>query len=500
VIAFAARASEVQDLRAEFERLRGDFNKKGDSTSIGHTESTLNSRYGPNATVTTKDGKLQISGLTQIWFTAMQDDHKGIVQPAPGNNLALAEPNGKNDRSTFRIRRTEIRFAMDINENLLGYVMIDPARETNLFFTPVPTFPQHNGIFNNPNLATGIGAQGGNEIIPQLLQDAYINYHGVVPHHDFTIGQFKPPTGEEANRNSGQLDFVERAMCTGITNVRDIGAMVHGSWVDGRVQYWFGAFDGPNGTILSDPEIVEGGNRTSTQNEKDFAWRIAVRPIWSTDKWYGRLEVGYDRTDGIHGTSGQGFDPSLGNNSLNEQRTAVNRQGAWGWYRPNGPVRGWWFRGEWASFKDRFDSRFRTAMLGTGGATDVNGNYLGQLNPAPITQEGWYFGTGYRISDSPFAEHFNNNCGNWFHWVYDLEFAFRYEVFQNVAVESPSNPDRHTNLYKTQAYTAGVNYYIKKWDARIQLNGIVVDDPHVKNIGIREIKNNLLVASFQVMF
>src|SRR4029079_10475938 len=87
VIAFAARASEVQDLRAEFERLRGDFNKKGDNTSIGHTESTLNSRYGPTATVTTKDGKLQISGLTQIWFTAMQDDHKGIVQPAPGNNL-----------------------------------------------------------------------------------------------------------------------------------------------------------------------------------------------------------------------------------------------------------------------------------------------------------------------------------------------------------------------------------------------------------------------------
>jgi len=500
VISLAANASQVQDLRAEFEKLRADFNKQPDAgqAPIDHV---ISSRYGPNATVTTKDGKLQIGGLIQVWFTAMQNDHKGIVQPAPGNNLALPEPNGLNDRSTFRIRRTDLRMAYDLTPEITGYFMVDPTRESNLFYTPIPTFPQHNGIFTNPGLATGKGAQAGNTIIPQVLQDAYINYHVDGWHHDFTIGQFTPPAGEEANRNSGQLDFVERAMATGVAKVRDIGVQVHGSWWDGRLQYWAGVFNGATGTILADPEILEGGNRSSTQDDKNISFRIAARPVWNAEKWYGRLEVGYGRTDGSNGSSGQAFDSSKAINGMNQQKTAVNRQGAWAWYRPGDAVRGWWFRGEWASYHDRFgaDPRFRTNLLGTGGASDDSGNVVGQLNPSPVTQSGWYFGSGYRISDSPFADHFKK-CDNAFSWVYDLEFTFRYEVFQNIAAESPSNPDRHTNLYKTQAFTGGVNYYIKKWDARIQLNGIVVDEPEVPNLGIREIKNNLLVLSFQVMF
>jgi hypothetical protein len=499
-VSFAVQASDVQDLRAEFERLRAEFNKKSDDGKAP-IDNVIASRYGPNATVTTKDGKLQVGGLLQVWFLAMQDDHKGIVQPAPGNNLAAPEPNGLNDRSTFRIRRTELRLSYDINQDISGYIMMDPTRETNLFFTPFPTFPQHNGIFVNPNLASGKGAQAGNTIIPQLLQDAYINYHPDGWHHDFTIGQYTPPEGEEANRNSGQLDFVDRAMCTAVGKVRDIGLQVHGSWWDGRFQYWTGVFNGAVGTILADPEILEGGNRTSTQNDKNFSLRITARPIWSADKWYGRLELGGHRTDGRNGSSGQAFDPSRAINGLNRQATWVNREGAWAWYRPGCAVRGWWFRGEWASYHDRFgaDPRFRTNLLGTGSITDDSGNPVGQANPAPTTQSGWYFASGYRISDSRFADHFKN-CDSWFRWMYDMEFTFRYEIFQNVIAESPSNPDRQTNLYKTQAYTAGINYYIKKWDARIQLNGSVVDDPEVKNLGIREIKNNLLVVSFQVMF
>src|SRR5208283_2550368 len=94
--------------------------------------------------------------------------------------------------------------------------------------------------------------------------------------HDFTIGQFKPPSGEEAWRNSGQLDFVDRAMVTAVSNVRDIGAMVHGSWFKDRFQYWLGAFDG-SGNMLTDPEIGsgQGANRSATNDNKDIAWRIA---------------------------------------------------------------------------------------------------------------------------------------------------------------------------------------------------------------------------------
>jgi hypothetical protein len=497
----AVQASQVQDLRAEFEKLRGEINHNTDSQKpvIGSVESSIDSRYGPAAAVSTKDGTLRVGGLLQVWFYVMQQDHKGIVQPAPGNNLAISEPNGLNDRSTFRIRRSEINFSIEIHEYISAYVMIDPARESNVLFTPLPTFSPHNSVTGNFNIKTGKALQGsGNTIISSVCQDAYISYHGIVPHHDFTIGQFKPPSGEEAWRNSGYLDFVDRSLPTAVSNVRDIGVMAHGTWWDNRFQYWAGIFDGPTGTILAPDEIDEAGNRPSTQEFKNIAERIAVRPVWNADKWYGRFELGYSRTDGENGTGGNGFDSTKATNGLNRQKTAVNRQDAWVWYRPGNAVRGWWFRGEWASFHDRFDPRFRTNLLGTSSAVDDNGNPIGQLNPAPITQSGWYFSTGYKISDSRFSNYFQN-CDSW-RWVNNLEFAFRYESFQNVAAESPSNPDRHTNLYKTQTYTAGINYYVKKYDARIQLNGIAVDDPEVKNIGIREIKNNLLVLSFQVMF
>ncbi|MFH0938631.1 MAG: porin [Planctomycetota bacterium] len=503
-------ASPVEDLRKEVEKLRKDVSKQETAakSSVGRLNDLASAKYGPDAPVTTKNGKLQIGGLLQVWFQSIQNDHVGIVKAAAGNNLDNSpggfpppEPNEVLDNDTFRIRRAELRFTLDIHENVLAYVMIDPARESNITFTPVPTFPAHNAVFSNPNLRTGSGLQSGQTIIPQLLQDAYINFHGIVPHHDFTIGQFKPPAGEEAWRSSGHLEFVERAMVTAINNVRDIGAMMHGTWVDNRVQYWVGVFNGPDGTVLTDPEILEGGNRSDDNNAKDIAWRVAVRPVWSQEKWWGRLELGYARTDGYRGSSGTGFDPDLATNGLNRAQTAINRQGAWAWYRPNGEVKGWWLRGEWGSGKDCYSASrgFRTNLLSTGGATDVNGNIVGQLNPTPVTVQGWHFDTGYKLSNSIWAESLKsgNGCVRWLH---DIEFAFRYETYQNVAAEDLVQPDRHTDQFKTHAYTAGINYYLKNHDVKLQANYIWVNDPSDNTRGLREVKNNVFVVAFQVMF
>ena len=130
------------------------------------------------------------------------------------------------------MRRTELKFTMDIHENVTAVVMIDPAREAVSF----PNITDNQGLFkrrnniapefdaaNDPpgsttavsNVQTGAGA------VPRLLQDAYINYHGVIPHHDFTIGQFKPFLGEEGIRSSSQLDFVERSF------LGQIGVAIH---------------------------------------------------------------------------------------------------------------------------------------------------------------------------------------------------------------------------------------------------------------------------------
>jgi phosphate-selective porin len=86
--------------------------------------------------------------------------------------------------------------------------------------------------------------------------------------------------------------------------------------------------------------------------------------------------------------------------------------------------------------------------------------------------------------------------------LYNLEFAMRYEVYQNVAMEDLVESDRHTDLFKTQAWTIGVNYYIQKNNAKIQANYIFVDDPSSSSElrGLREVRNDIFVVNFQIGF
>jgi len=307
-------ALDVDALKKEVERIREEIKHQDDPAlaPVSKLDTNMLDKYGPNDSVKTRVGALGITGLVQIWYQTIQNDSRGIVVPTASNNLGglglpggnvtgpVPEPNGVLDNDTFRVRRTELRFAMDLTDNISAFVMIDPSREANTTFTPVAANPNHNAVFNNPHLSDGSGRQLGNGINPQILQDAFISFHDLIPHHDFQIGQFKPPSGEEAWRASGLLDFVDRSMVTAINNVRDIGVMAHGTWFyskkgdssTGRLQYWVGAFNGPNGTVLTDPEIIEGGNRSDDNYAKDFCWRIAGQPIWDAEKWTGRLEIG----------------------------------------------------------------------------------------------------------------------------------------------------------------------------------------------------------------
>jgi hypothetical protein len=273
------------------------------------------------------------------------------------------------------------------------------------------------------------------------------------------------------------------------------------------VQYWVGAFNGPDGSVLTDPEIVEGGNRVDTNDQKDIAERIAINPVWSTEKWYGRLQVGGARTDGVHGQAGNGFDFAQVVNGLNRERTWINRNAAWIWYRPNGIAKGLWVRGEYGSQHDRYDPRFRTNLLNLGSGSGFpvvfpNGDAFssaGQANPTAVTVTGYAASLGYKLSDSIFAESIKNGCGG-FKELNNLEFALRFETYQNVASESITNPDRQTDLFETKVFTSGINYYIKGHDAKLQINYNVVKDPNNANRGIHSFKNNALVVAFQVMF
>ncbi|MCY3020549.1 MAG: porin [Planctomycetota bacterium] len=522
-------ATSVDDLKREVEDLRKRLNeKKGTAAPIGSkVDDAVAGKYGPNAAVTTKNGKLTIGGLLQIWNYSVQEDHVDVLGRRV-DTVGVAGTNETRDNSTYRIRRAEIKFGIDIHENVTGVVMIDPAAEATSF-SPVPS---NQGLFKSTALMApeydavngpGLGSTGevtsvqygtvqhGQGGVPRLLQDAYINYHGVVPHHDFTIGQFKPPMGEEGTRDSAYLDFAERAMVTQMNDIRDLGAQVHGSWLQteegkcesGRVQYWLGVFDGA-GDFFGTAGAVNNGalgqfqNRSDDNDEKDFAVRVLGRPVWNKDAWYGLLELGYSGQCGVHGESGSHDVTSNPLNGLNREQTHAIRHAAWAMYKPMGPVRGMWLRGEYGYQKDRAMPLSVNAYALGGGP---NGE---QLDPHPFTRDGFYVATGYKLSDSIFADRLSKG-GFWNRLFEPVEFAFRYERFANIVSEDLSNPDIRTDIFRTSVFTAGVNYYVKHYNARVQVNFMIVDEEEDNNgnadvRGIREVKNNVLLLTYQIAF
>src|SRR6185295_17169797 len=191
-----------------------------------------------------------------------------------------------------------MRFKFDINECISSFIMIDNAREAEGF----PQMPSSLGNvkkqnFVSPEFNTANGPAGAVNTAfiaasqngafkagpPSLLQDAFINYHGAIPHHDITVGQFRARNGEEGSRDSGLLDFAERSMVGFQGENRDLGISLHGSFWrkdctdrDGRFQYWLGVFDAA-GTYF---EPGKNQNRPESNDFKDINAALMVRPLW----------------------------------------------------------------------------------------------------------------------------------------------------------------------------------------------------------------------------
>ena len=485
---FDALKKEMTDLRKDNAEIRkANDELAGKMNPIkGSVDKALDSKYGPGAAVTTKVGKLQISGLIQVWYYSIQNDTKGLFEDDTLNDIH--DTNEANDNDSFRVRRTELKFIMDINEYVKAEVMIDPAREAQSF----PAFSTNNGTAKrglNTNLAN---VQGGVGSAPRLLQDAFIEFHHLTPHHDFKIGQYKPPFGEEGIRSSSQLDFAERSMIGQLGDARDQGISMHGSWwsdpKDGRFQYWLGVFNGPGNYHTSGGQFQ---NRSDDNDAKDMLYRVLVRPLWKSENW-GSLELGMSSEMGKHGEAGAHDPVDTPLNGLNRNTTWAMRHDAWAYYTPGGPVRGFWLRGEWQANKDRNAPQQVIDLLGQGGAT---GDQTTQTNGKPFWTNGWYFAAGYKLMDSRWG-------GDCPHWFKGFEFTFRYDVFTNVQTADLVNPE-HTDVSKTQIWTGGINYYIKNHNAKIQANYNIVDNPetgHNPNRNFHDVRNDNFVINFQVAF
>jgi hypothetical protein len=513
VTAADASQADIEQLRKEIDSLRRQL--QGSSTAAmpkSSVESAMANKYGPGNTVTTRSGKLVIGGLLQVWFQAFQQDNRGLFDDP--NGTGVLDTNSASDNSTFRIRRAELTFTMDIHENVTSVVRIDPAREATSF-SSTPDNKGNTGTANlfktannvspevDAQLGGGAGLTGavskvqtGAGGVPRLLKDAYINYHGVVPHHDFTIGQFRPQFGEEGPRSSTDLEFCERSMIGQLAEDRDLGIQMHGFWWDDRFQYWLGAFDTAGGYFQTNM------NRADTNDQKDVLGAVMVRPLWKNECW-GSIEMGYSFMGGKHGKDGH-FDPLEDPvNGVNITPTNAMKHAGWMSYKPGGPVRGWWIKGEYQWIRDRALPATVIDIAGGGGTDFVGGGGVGgtaQDGGKPISVQGWYASTGYRMSDCCFCD-----CSP--SWMKAFEVAFRYEELQNVWVVnsfSAENPTRDTWLFKTRVYTAGINYYIKGHNAKIQANYNVVQDPHGSRMedafGMRGVKNDNFVINFQVAF
>jgi len=474
--AFEVSQEEWDSMKKEMTELR-----KKQSAPIKQSDVIIDKKLGPNAQVTTKAGKLTISGLVQVWYHSIENDNKGLFQDAEVNNIT--DTGEVIDNDTFRNRRTELKFIMEITNNIRAEVMIDPAREAQSFpnaSANTGTAKRAGGQANVANIQGGVGAA------PRMLQDAFIEYHGFVPHHDFKIGQFKPAFGEEGIRSSSALDFVERSFIGQIGDARDLGFQVHGKWWDDRLQYHLGLFDGA-------ATYQAGGfqNRADDNDEKDVAARLMIRPLWKNETW-GSIELGYSFGGGTHGESAGANPIDNPVNGLNRQQSWAMRHNGWASYAPGGPLRGLWLKGEYAAFKDRLPPGAAIDLL----EQDIDGNGT-QDNGQPFWTSGFYVAMGYKLADGFFC----TRVPEWAKW---FELTARYDKYTNVQV-ADLVVNSHTDVFATEVYTAGINYYIKGNNAKIQLNYNFVDDPEGRdNAGNRNFnqhyRNDSFIVNFQVAF
>jgi phosphate-selective porin len=448
-------------------------------------DQVLNTKYGPNGAMATKAGKLTISGLLQVWYYYIQNDRHGLFDDPVVNNITDFNSASSND--SFRIRRAELRFTFNLSEHISGVIMLDPAREATSF----PSFPDNQGLFKRaPNSLTGSvvsGVQTGVGAAPRFLQDAYILYKDVVPHHDLQVGQYKPPFGDEALRPAGELDFAERSFLGQLGDFRDLGAHVRGHWWSDRFQYWIGAFDAAGNYFGSGGQQQ---NRTDDNDDKDLVLRGIVRPLWRDECW-GSLELGGSASSGYHGQAGS-INPVTAPIGLNRPRTWATRLSGFGSYFAPGDFKGLWLRGEWARIHDRNVTGTVVDLL----KQDLNANGL-QDDVRPFSSQAWNVSAGYRLGERPSAKCVLPE------WARKLEVAFRYESIQNVQIANVVTPYR-TDDFSTRVYTAGVNYYILGNSARLQVNYNHLHNPDTARVGslpvFHQVKNDNLIVNFQLAF
>ncbi len=124
----------------------------------------------------------------------------------------------------------------------------------------------------------------GNEI--KHLVDAY--GEGVYTRHALRFGQFKEPFSLQWQSRDKAQFFAERSIGYYLTPKRDLGLMLHGTFLHDGIYYGAGIFNG---------EGVDGSVGGDERDDPEFAGRILVAPFQGTDnEWFRAFHIGTSAT------------------------------------------------------------------------------------------------------------------------------------------------------------------------------------------------------------
>jgi hypothetical protein len=199
-------------------------------------------------------GSLKLGGLLQAIFTS-------------GTPSA---------RSTFRLRRAELKLSGELGKRVGWTVMFDAAKSLGTS----PTYVTVDG--------QKVIAQESVNPASQMLQDASVTVR-LSRAFVAEVGQMRVPLGLAGTLSAAKLEFVERPMYAAdkarggtLGDARDIGAAVRGT-VARRVDVVAGVFNGSG----------ESQNAADRNGEKAVAARVVVRDLGVTG-----LQVG---ASGVYG-------------------------------------------------------------------------------------------------------------------------------------------------------------------------------------------------------
>jgi hypothetical protein len=203
--------------------------------------------------------------------------------------------------------------------------------------------------------------------------------------------------------------------------------------------------------------------------------------------------LGYSLLFGQAGKGGsRAVDVPSTTDGVNLMGTTRVMQYLYAYYTPGGPVSGWWMRGEAGQYRDRFQPgevmTFPDAPI---------------TAPAPFKLEGYAMSTGYMMSKSRWGECLSSGSRFDRQVLAPMEFLFRYESAQNLLYQDLTYPTRRMDVFRTTVWTAGINYYIKGSNAKIQANYNWVNeadkiDGLLDQRQAREVNNNNFVINFQL--